>query len=103
NLAQTPVVVDGGSGIAFDVVTVAAGGRVSFDNLTIRGATGIRTAVSTTMEDLSFEQATALAADLNGGTHTLERIAMGSTVASGIDTAAGVSLTLRSSRFESLS
>ena len=102
-LAHTPVVVDGGNGIAFDVVTTAAGGRVSFDNLTIRGATGIRSVVSTAMEDLTFEQATALAVDLNGGTHTLERIRMGSTVASGIDTAAGVSLTLRNSRFEALS
>ena len=62
--AHTPVVVDGGGGIAFDVVTTAGGGRVSFDNLTIRGATGIRSAVSTTMEDLTFEQATSLAVDL---------------------------------------
>jgi hypothetical protein len=103
DVSHTPVVVDGGGGIAFDVVTTAAGGRVSFDNLTLRGATGIRSAVSTTMEDLTFEQATTLAVDLNGGSHTMDRIFMGSTVASGVDTVAGVSLTLRTSRFVSLS
>jgi hypothetical protein len=102
DVSHTPVVVDGGGGIAFDVVTTAAGGRVSFDNLTIRGSTGIRAAVSTSMEDVIFEQATALAVDLNGGSHTMDRITMGSTVASGVDTAAGVSLTLRGSRFTSL-
>jgi hypothetical protein len=103
DVTHTPVVVDGGSGIAFDVVTTSAGAAVAFDNLTIRGATGIRSAVSTAMEDLTFEQATALAVDLNGGSHALERIRMGATVASGVDTASGVSLTLKGSRFESLS
>jgi hypothetical protein len=100
--SHTPVVVDGGTGIAFDVVTTSTGGRVSFLNLTILGATGIRSAVSTTMDGLTFGQAASLAVDLNGGSHTLTRIKMGSTVASGIDTAAGVSLTLSNSWFTSL-
>jgi hypothetical protein len=55
------------------------------------------------MEDLTFEQATSLAIDLNGGSHTLERIHMGSTVNAGVDAAAGVAISLENSWFTSLS
>jgi hypothetical protein len=100
------VVIDGGSGPAFDVRSSAGSTAVLFRNLVIRGQDGIKTLVSTRMEDVRFEAISGIALDLLGGGHEVHRVqfVVGETggVANGIRLASGATLNLKRGRFESV-
>ena len=81
------VILDGGAGIALDVLSSLGSGRIVVRNLTIRGQTGIRALASTRIEDCSFEIITGTALDLDGGKHHVEDIDMDATVNDGVDVA----------------
>jgi hypothetical protein len=87
-----PIVIDGGTGTAIDVA--AAVPPVHIENLTLRGAKGLRASSDTYLSGLTFASITGIAMDLDLATHRAQDIAMGSSVASGIDIEAGVSLYL---------
>jgi hypothetical protein len=94
------VVVDGGTGAAFDIGSTLAGTRVTFENLSIVGQDGIHSAVSTRVEDVDFRSLSGTALRLDGGAHEITRVTMDSTVANGIDLAYGATMDLSMSKLE---
>ena len=96
------IVVDGGSFEAFNVLSTAGVTAVSFRDLTLRGGTGIWASAPTEIRDVTFEQISGVALDVDGGSHAVTNVTMDSTVAGGMDVAAGAGLTLRTSKFEKL-
>ena len=100
-----PPVVDGAAAPAFDIVSTSGSVPVQFENLKLRGQTGIRTAVSTMLKQLVFEGAPTMsvALDLAGGTCRASGLRMDATVVDGIDLAAGAALNLQRSSLTGLS
>jgi hypothetical protein len=98
--AGEEVIVDGGTGSAFDVRSTLSGTRVTFKNLTITGQEGIRSSVSTRVDDVGFRSIAGTALQLDGGAHEVTRVTMGSTVATGIDLAYGATMDLALSKLE---
>ncbi|MCP3982716.1 MAG: hypothetical protein GY716_25780 [bacterium] len=91
-------VFDGGAtGIAIDVRSTANTGVPRFENLIVRGQTGIKAIVSTSTADVEFQNITGVAMNLDGGTHHVDRVTMTNGVANGIDLAAGAELELERS------
>jgi len=95
NLAQDPIVVDGGTGAAFRVINKVGSAPMSFRGLTLRGGQGIRSSVDTSVADVAFDGVTGEALQLDGGAHTAERIAVGPTVGAAARVEQGASLTAR--------
>ncbi len=100
-------VVDGGTGAAFDIQNTLGASPIRFRDLILRGEqTGLVTTVSTRLESLSFESATAtplaLAVNIDGGTHDAVNLSMDATVDSGVDVAADATLALHESEFRGL-
>jgi hypothetical protein len=94
NGTDATICVDGGINPAFDLQSIALGGITRIQNLCIKGLAGVVTTVDTIQRDLDFSDVTDAAIDLNGGTHTVERVTMASTVQHGVDVGFGVGLDL---------
>jgi hypothetical protein len=94
-----PVVVDGQSGPAFEVLSKSGRIPVRFEGLTLRGSVGLRTDVDTALSGVVFDRITQTAMDLDGGRHTAAGLVLAGVVASGASVAEGVELDLKRSQF----
>lgn len=95
--STAPVIVDGGTGPAFDVVSSSGTTPVTFSELSMRGMNGLRTAVATRLERVSFQSISGTALLLTAGNHRAESLSFDSSVSTGIDVRVGASLTMQRS------
>ena len=85
---------DGVCVAGFDLLSSLGNGAIKIRNLCIDGSEGLHSAVSTDLFNVTFFNGT-VAMDLDGGSHTAERITMDTSVQNGIELAAGATLTLQ--------
>ena len=96
-------VVDGGSLAAFSIQSTENVFPITLRNLRLQGDVGTQAAVPTVLENVTFEGGgMTLALDLDGGSHVATGMSLDSSVTSGIDVAAGASLTLTQSSMTGL-
>ncbi|HHQ47987.1 MAG TPA: hypothetical protein ENK19_03790, partial [Acidobacteria bacterium] len=95
--------IDGGSGIALDLVSTTGSTEFQLRGLTLEGATGLRAAVSTEIEKLHLRNITSVGLDLDGGSHRARGVTADASVAQGVDLATGTSLEVDRSKLENLS
>jgi hypothetical protein len=97
---ESPAVVDGGSGPAFQVLDRSGSSPVSFENLTLRGWKGIDAQVDLAVVDATFEEIDGIALDLAAGAHVVAGCRFLDTVATGIRVAPEASLQLERGRLQ---
>jgi RHS repeat-associated protein len=97
------VVVNGGAGPAFDVRSTAGSNAVVFENLTIEGAAGIRSAVGSRITDVKFRSISGIALELLSGSHQADRLTFGPGVGDGVRVASGARLDLRRGWWDAVS
>ena len=99
--SEPGVVINGGpAGIAIDIRSTLGSAPAYLSGLTLRGHTGIRSLVSTRMEDLHFEGITGTALDLQGGSHDGVRLTFGPFDGDGVHLGGSARLNLSLSKFE---
>ncbi len=93
------VIVNGVGGPAFEIASSQGTAPITFSNLVLRGAGGIRTWAPLTLSDLRFESITGTALELDAGQTDATRITVGGSVAAGARVYYGATLNLSLGRF----
>jgi hypothetical protein len=89
-----PVIVDGGSGPAFQAVNKIGSAPMRFSWLTLRGYQGVRASVDLHLEQMVFEMIGAEAVKLDSGKHLLTRSRIENEIGVGVDVDDGASVTV---------
>lgn len=86
------VIIDGGSGLAFDLRSASAGVAVKMQGLTLEGNIGLQSSVATDLRDLHLRNITGTGLKLDADAHRAVGLTMDATVSGGIQLAAAASL-----------
>lgn len=97
-----PVVVDGGSFTAIWIENTAGTAPMALDGLTIRGATGLRSSIDTTLTGVTFQNVSGTAFQADAGVHAVDRAQFQNTVAQGVVVASGAQVDLARTVFDGL-
>ena len=94
-------IVDGAGGAAIDVISGSSSRAVAIQDLSVRGAAGIRAWTSTVIDGVDFQDISGTALGLYQGTHDVHDVTVAN-AGEGIQLAAGAALTLDTARFDAV-